>query len=157
VSQGCGWWHVCPPAQAAASCSFCTVIVWDTWSREGNEWGKQALDFLPSRRPGVWGGVSFQVKKQIGEMQGRTVSRCPCLARERTGVWAGRGWPVCRQESCEGTVPLAGLSPAEVESLDLQRCCFSSACFLQLCLNSPDCPELLYLVILGDHFCPFGS
>lgn len=52
----------------------------------------------------------------------------------------------------EGIEPLAGLSPAEVESLDLKSCCFSSRS-LQLCLDSPNCSVLLYLMVLRDSFC----
>lgn len=42
---------------------------------------------------------------------------------------------------------------AAVESLGLKRCCFSSALSLQLCLDLPGCPELLYLAVLGGVLC----
>lgn len=86
------------------------------------------------------------MNKQISKTQDHTVSLC---------LWS-MGRPVCRQGSCPGHMkaesPQWG-SLAEVESLNLESHCFSLAHSLQLCLDSPNCLELLYLMALGDGFC----
>lgn len=53
----------------------------------------------------------------------------------------------------EGREASGGLSLAVVQSLDLKSCCFTSARSPQLGVDSPNCPELLYLMLLGDGLC----